>query len=69
MATYKIENQYGELLGTESSVKKSYNLVEQYFQSSISISVEAARKSISDLDASWLPCVMDETIICTIKKV
>ena len=65
---YKVENQYGEVIGNESSIKKAYSVVEQYYQSSVSIDLPAARKEIAQMETAYLPCCMDKSIVCTIRE-
>ena len=67
MAKIRITDPYGDLIGHETSIKKAYYAVEQYFESNISISLSEARKQFSIFEGkAYLPCCMDESYVCTI---
>jgi len=66
---YNVIDPYGDQIGKYSSIEKSIKAVENYYCSNISKSKKSVAYNLRMMGWSAAPCIMDESIRCTIEKI
>ena len=69
MSKYIIENQYGEVIDTVTSLKAAHRAVEQEMQCNTTKTLTELKKEIKHFGHVAMPCCMDASINFTIDKV